>query len=108
MGTDRRARAAFDADYCRETYRNALQGWDGPRDHPFGTLKAWMGATHFLTRTLDRDEPPRPGLQPQANEQHLRCGPLLYGGIDVSQRRCFASAYHGVPHALGPIDLRQQ
>ena len=20
--------------------------------HPFGTLKAWMGATHFLTRTL--------------------------------------------------------
>ncbi len=23
-------------------------------DHPFGTLKAWMGATHFLTKTLDR------------------------------------------------------
>jgi len=22
--------------------------------HPFGTLKAWMGATHFLTRTLDK------------------------------------------------------
>ena len=22
-------------------------------EHPFGTLKAWMGATHFLTRTLD-------------------------------------------------------
>jgi len=21
--------------------------------HPFGTLKAWMGATHFLTKTLD-------------------------------------------------------
>ena len=21
---------------------------------PFGTLKAWMGATHFLTRTLDK------------------------------------------------------
>lgn len=20
-------------------------------EHPFGTLKAWMGATHFLTRT---------------------------------------------------------
>jgi hypothetical protein len=20
--------------------------------HPFGTLKAWMGATHFLTKTL--------------------------------------------------------
>ena len=23
-------------------------------EHPFGTLKAWMGATHFKTRTLDR------------------------------------------------------
>ncbi|MEM7254551.1 MAG: transposase, partial [Pseudomonadota bacterium] len=21
-------------------------------EHPFGTLKAWMGATHFLTKTL--------------------------------------------------------
>ena len=23
-------------------------------EHPFGTLKDWMGATHFLTRSLDR------------------------------------------------------
>ena len=23
-------------------------------EHPFGTLKAWMGATHFVTRTLPR------------------------------------------------------
>jgi len=23
-------------------------------EHPFGTLKAWMGSTHFLTMTLDR------------------------------------------------------
>jgi len=23
-------------------------------EHPFGTLKAWMGSTHFMTRTLDR------------------------------------------------------
>jgi transposase len=23
-------------------------------EHPFGTLKAWMGATHFLTKTLGR------------------------------------------------------
>jgi len=22
-------------------------------EHPFGTLKAWMGATHFKTRTSD-------------------------------------------------------
>jgi hypothetical protein len=23
-------------------------------EHPFGTLKAWMGSTHFLTRTLNK------------------------------------------------------
>jgi hypothetical protein len=23
-------------------------------EHPYGTLKAWMGATHFLTKSLDR------------------------------------------------------
>ncbi|MGH8282818.1 MAG: IS1182 family transposase [Gammaproteobacteria bacterium] len=23
-------------------------------EHPYGTIKSWMGATHFLTRTLDR------------------------------------------------------
>ena len=27
---------------------------DRPSNTPFGTLKAWMGATHFLTRTLDK------------------------------------------------------
>ena len=21
-------------------------------EHPFGTIKAWMGATHFLTKTI--------------------------------------------------------
>ena len=26
-------------------------------EHPFGTLKAWMGATHFLTRTLNKVRP---------------------------------------------------
>jgi transposase len=25
-----------------------------PVEHPFGTIKGWMGATHFLTRTLER------------------------------------------------------
>jgi len=23
-------------------------------EHPFGTIKMWMGATHFLTKTIDR------------------------------------------------------
>jgi hypothetical protein len=26
----------------------------GTVEHVFGTLKAWMGSTHFLTRTLPR------------------------------------------------------
>lgn len=23
-------------------------------EHPFGAIKTWMGATHFLTRTIER------------------------------------------------------
>ena len=23
-------------------------------EHPFGTIKPWIGATHFLTRTIER------------------------------------------------------
>ena len=23
-------------------------------EHPYGTIKSWMGVTHFLTKTLDR------------------------------------------------------
>ena len=23
-------------------------------EHPYGTIKAWMGSTHFLTKTLNR------------------------------------------------------
>ena len=23
-------------------------------EHPFGTIKLWMGSAHFLTKTLDR------------------------------------------------------
>lgn len=23
-------------------------------EHPFGTLKLWMGSAHFLTKTMDR------------------------------------------------------
>src|SRR3954447_16754443 len=40
-------------------------------EHPFGTLKAWMGATHFLTQTLDkvRTEMSLHVLAPQANDQ---------------------------------------
>jgi Transposase DDE domain len=23
-------------------------------EHPFGTLKSWMGSTHFLTKTIEK------------------------------------------------------
>ncbi len=31
----------------------AMQTRRATVEHPFGTLKAWMGSTHFLTKTLD-------------------------------------------------------
>ena len=34
-------------------------------EHPFGTLKAWMGATHFLTRTLENLAEPFSGAVAQ-------------------------------------------
>jgi hypothetical protein len=47
-------------------------------EHPFGTLKAWMGR-HPLPdpdprQGPNRDEPSRPGLQPQTNDYDLRGG----------------------------------
>jgi hypothetical protein len=39
----------------------ALEGWTNASamrcwtvEHPFGTLKAWMGSAHFLARTLEK------------------------------------------------------
>ena len=32
---------------------DAMQVRRATVEHPYGTLKAWMGSTHFLTRTLD-------------------------------------------------------
>jgi hypothetical protein len=31
---------------------DAMQTRRATVEHPFGTLKAWMGSTHFLTKTL--------------------------------------------------------
>jgi hypothetical protein len=60
-------------------------------EHPFGTLKAWMDATHFLTRTLDKvgteNEPSRPGLQSQANDHDLRCRTADGGDQDLIASR---------------------
>ena len=35
-----------------EEQRDAARIRRSTVEHPFGTLKAWMGSTHFLTRTL--------------------------------------------------------
>ena len=32
---------------------NAMQIRRATAEHPYGTLKGWMGSTHFLTKTLD-------------------------------------------------------
>jgi hypothetical protein len=38
-----------------ESLKSIGRAFDRPSvEHPFGTLKAWMGATHFRTKTLDR------------------------------------------------------
>jgi len=46
--------------------------------HPFGTIKSWMGATHFQMKTLknvDRNGAARPGLQHETGNEHSgRCG----------------------------------
>ncbi len=45
-------------------------------EHPFGTLKAWMGATHFLTKTLPRVSTEMSlhvlGLQPETRDADPR------------------------------------
>lgn len=33
---------------------DAMQTRRATVEHPFGTIKSWMGSTHFLTKTLDR------------------------------------------------------
>jgi hypothetical protein len=49
----------FDRGCVKALYR--VRGQSGQVDlgrqtveHPFGTLKGWMGSTHFLTKTLPR------------------------------------------------------
>ena len=37
-----------------DQYPGAMNVRQATVEHPFGTIKSWMGATHFLTKTLDR------------------------------------------------------
>src|SRR5260370_10804197 len=59
-GTERRIKrweheAVIDAMQERlDRARKAMRIRRATVEHPFGTIKSWMGATHFLTRTLDK------------------------------------------------------
>lgn len=55
-GKERRI-ARWEHEHLVEAMRDRLSGPDDPMtlrrctvEHPFGTIKCWMGATHFLTR----------------------------------------------------------
>ncbi len=37
-----------------DTVQNAMLIRKQTVEHPFGTIKSWMGAAHFLTKSLDR------------------------------------------------------
>lgn len=41
-------------------------------EHPIGTLKHWMGVTHFLTKTLPRVSTEMSLHEPQTTAEHLR------------------------------------
>ena len=48
------AEATLEAAQARlDRSPGAMQTRRATVEHPFGTLKAWMGSTHFLTKTLD-------------------------------------------------------
>lgn len=59
-GTNRRVTRWEHEDILERMQERLEQNPDASRqrrstvEHPYGTLKAWMGATHFLTKTLPR------------------------------------------------------
>ena len=64
-------------------------------EHPFGTLKMRMGATHFLMKTLpkvvDRDGAACARLQPHARNEHRRHQAAPGGDPGVRSACCCAS-----------------
>ena len=59
-GKNRRI-SRWEHEHVLDRMQQRLNVWPNPMrlrrqtvEHPFGTLKAWMGATHFLTRSLPR------------------------------------------------------
>ena len=58
------------------------------KEHPFGTLKQWMGATHFLTRKLAgkcRDELERARLQLETGQENHGCQWLDEGAVGLKR-----------------------
>lgn len=75
-------------------------------EHPFGTLKAWMGATHFRTpdarKGPNRDEPSRPGLQSEAGDRHPRRPAADGGNAGLSRPpRLLPKPHHQRPASQG-------
>ena len=64
-------------------------------EHPFATLKAWMGSSHFLdedaAQGANRDESSRPGLQHEANDDDLRRPTAAAGDARVARLRSSAT-----------------
>jgi len=54
-------------------------------EHPFGTLKSWMGSTHFQMRTLPLSprEPEWPELQPGRRSQALNPSALMNASLSA-------------------------
>ncbi len=65
-------------------------------EHPFGTIKSWMGATHFQMKTLknvgDRNGAARPGLQHETGNAHS--GRWRIDGRHAGLRRIIARPNH--------------
>jgi hypothetical protein len=72
-------------------------------EHVFGTLKSWMGASHFLMKSLpneDGDEPACAGLQSETCDADLRCDAADENNEGMSPSRHRDTTYgHPAPHA---------
>ena len=75
-------------------------------EHPFGTLKAWMGATHFLTRTLDKV---RTEMSLHVLAYNLKRMITIFGGTaDGGDQDLIASLKPQTPYQPAPRLFRQE
>ena len=69
-------------------------------EHPFGTLKAWMGATHFKTRTLEKV---RTEMSLHVLAYNLKRVIAILGVAAADRRRCGPEATPPRTQAHEPI-----